>query len=155
MMPAPAQCHEYVEARSGEYITPITCITRGIQSPFRCPVCQTPPLFSDASLPCLECLTEYPAEVLLQGVIHDPGKFEGEHISTYHAWHTFMAGGSDETNGPYILIGNMILHCQDQGFIVGDTWESEEETRAYWARHIEAYCFDQDCVGCDLPHGEG
>ncbi len=109
-----------------------------------------PALFSDASLGCLECLTEYPGETLLQGVIHNPGKFEGEHISTYHAWHTYMEGGSDDQNGPYILIGNMILHCQEVGFVVGDTWASDGDTGAYWEKHIAPHCFDPDCTGCDL-----
>lgn len=98
--------------------------------------------FSDEAETCEECrAAEF--NIAGDGRIRDPGKFEGEPLATYHAWHTSLDGGCDsecgdvEWFGWYGLIGNMIVSTDSVGFVGARVFATDEDAAAEYAR-IEA-----------------
>lgn len=121
---------------------------------------------------CMECVTHYnpvlrrygergqkidaPASEMrydarLEATILGPGKFEGEILGTYHAYHIMLDGFEDDSNGPYWRVGNTICFERDTGFVDGEHFESETEAQKHWTSWIENLCFDEMC---EEEHGE-
>lgn len=129
---------------------------------------------AEEALYCVECVTkhnpkmmrydlegkkevlsasEMVSEALDEASICDPGKFEGEHISTYHAFHISMEGGDDDFNGPYSRVGDVIIYHSDQGFVYGEVYDSEEAAIEAFNEKIAPLCFDDECE--EEHSGEG
>jgi hypothetical protein len=89
-------------------------------------------LFSDEAETCEQCIGE--EFTLRDGLIANPGKFESEPLSTFHAYHVMLDGGQDEDSGRAWLVGNMICEESESGFVGADVYESDEEARATWAK---------------------
>lgn len=94
-------------------------------------------LFSDESATCSECLEQ--DFTMEYDLIRDLGKFQGEPLATYHAWHfamdgfqddTVTFGSEDYTSEVYDRIGNVILSYSEAGFVYGDVSDTEEEAIA-------------------------
>jgi hypothetical protein len=67
-----------------------------------------------------------------------PGKFAGEHISTYHGYHIAGEGLADETDGAAWLVGTLIGEEDDQGFVYGQVFDTEEDAARQWAAILAA-----------------
>ena len=122
-------------------------------------------MFSNEAIHCMECVTKHDprmrylrpdghpvdgdastmtAPARSDAWIIDPGKFESEPLSTYHAYHVMLDGGADEDHGRAWLIGNMICEETESGFVGADVYASDEEAIAVWERldaidYIEQY----------------
>ena len=90
---------------------------------------------------CKDCRDAYPEaypEAYPDGIIPGPGKFEGEHISTYHGYHIAGEGFADEDIGAAWLVGTLIGEESDQGFVYGQVFETEEDAARQWAAILAA-----------------
>ncbi len=83
--------------------------------------------------------------------ISGPGKFQGEPIETYHAYHIMLDGCADDDNGPYWRVDAIICYESEQGFVSGELFSSETEAGDYWSIHIADMCFSDDC---ELAHDD-
>ena len=87
--------------------------------------------FSEEVDTCEECqiagytLNEY-------GIITNPGKFEGEPLAAYHAYHVMMNGFADDDDGPAWRVGNVICEESDQGFVHAEIYDTEEQAIEAW-----------------------
>ena len=121
---------------------------------------------AEEALYCMECVTKHNptmlrydlegkkivkdardmrSEALDEATICDLGKFEGEHISTYHAYHMSLEGLEDEFNGPYSRVGDVIIYHSDQGFVYGEAYDTEEAAIEAFDEQIAPFCFDDEC----------
>jgi hypothetical protein len=90
-------------------------------------------LFSDEAMTCEDCYHQG-FRVLDGGAIGNPGKFEGESISTFHAYHIMLDGFADDSDGAAWLVGNMICEESNNGFVSADIYNSDEAAREIWER---------------------
>ncbi len=81
--------------------------------------------------------------------ISGPGKFEGEPIETYHAYHVMLDGAADASYGSWWRVRASVCHESSDGFVSGDHFDTEPAAIDYWTREVEPTCFDDDC---DLAH---
>lgn len=86
------------------------------------------------------------------GTVRDPGKFEGEPIETYHAYHQVMDGfedaSLDDVDGTeYVLIGTAIMYVSDSGFVNAQHFDTIEEANAKFGEMCEA--LDAELAGED------
>lgn len=103
-------------------------------------------LFSDEAETCVECLNQAfilrtyrdgiptdrdatTEDVQEGGVIQNPGKFEGEVLATYHAYHVMLDGGADDEGGPIWRVGNVVCEDSEQGFVYGEVFGSDAEAQ--------------------------
>ena len=122
-------------------------------------------MFSDEAVYCMECVTKHDPKMIrydltgklvealastmrgearAEATIGDLGKFEGEPLSTYHAYHVMTEGGQDEDHGSAWLVGNMICEESDSGFVGADIYKDDAEALATWERlesidYVEQY----------------
>lgn len=104
--------------------------------------------FSDEAEECQEC-----AEVgftIVAGVIRKPGKFEGEPLATYHAYHVAMDGFWDDRTDDYDRVGNVILFYRSDGFVEGAIFADEAEAIEVWDTDIEPADYGNYNDGWDL-----
>lgn len=121
-------------------------------------------LFSDEAATCTECVesgftlrlyqdglpTDKKADELTpdqrqEAVIQSLGKFEGETLATYHAYHVMLEGGADDDNGPYFRVGNVICYERDSGFVDGKVCPSDEAAISLWDAEVADVCFYELC----------
>ncbi len=86
-------------------------------------------LFSEEAESCEECLSQE-FDLNESGAIKGPGKFEGEPLATYHAWHLILDGFSDDEiedfDGTLISrVGNVIAQESESGFVYGSVFDSD------------------------------
>lgn len=86
------------------------------------------PLFSDEAAMCAECAAEA-FEMTEWDTIRGPGKFEGEPLCTYHAYHVVLDGCSDDSGDDWDRVGNVLLVYSGQGFVSGEVCASEAEAK--------------------------
>jgi hypothetical protein len=90
--------------------------------------------FSDEAPFCPVCIA-FVAEghdLTPDGTIIGPGKFEGQHIAVYHAYHVMLDGGQDDDGGPEWRVGNVLCYESIDGFVWGTIFDTEEEAIADW-----------------------
>lgn len=78
--------------------------------------------------------------------ITGPGKFQGEPIETFHAYHVMIDGHAGDTNGPYWRVGSTICHERDDGFVESSHFDTDDEAILNWKVFVEARCFSDDCT---------
>lgn len=113
------------------------------------------PTFSEEAESCEECLTAYPLSSRAEhdaSVIRGPDKFEGEHISTFHAYHVMGIGGADGEWDSYFLVGNVIAFERSDGFVTGEVFDTAGEASDRFAQ-IAALCPECDCADDTAPAG--
>jgi hypothetical protein len=85
--------------------------------------------FSHEAETCEECQKQ--GFTIRHGLIRNPGKFEGESLSTYHAWHYVLEGMEDDTvydgNHPISRVGNVIVDENEAGFVCGVAYDKMEQ----------------------------
>jgi len=100
-------------------------------------------LFSEEAESCPVCQGE--GFTLEHDVIVDPGKFEGEPLATFHAYHLYLDGFGDESLGDvdgfgaYDKVGNVILHHRSDGLIDGTIYDSDVDAEGAWTRLESEY----------------
>lgn len=85
--------------------------------------------FSDTAEMCADCAAQG-FTLDESGYIMGPGKFEGEPLATYHAYHVMLDGGVDEDYGRTWLVGNMVCSESEQGFVSCEIHGSDKAARA-------------------------
>ena len=78
------------------------------------------PQFSDEANTCIDCLA-----------LNSPGKFDAEALATYHAYHTMLSGRTDDEDGIYWRIGNVICE-RNEDSVDGLVFGTEAEAIAAW-----------------------
>jgi hypothetical protein len=86
--------------------------------------------FSDEADECLECQAR--GFTTWHGQIRNPGKFEGEPLAAYHAYHTMLDGFYDDIDGANWRVGNVICYEDNSGFVYATIYDTEEEAIAAW-----------------------
>lgn len=88
-------------------------------------------LFSEEADTCADCLAqEYTIE---HGLIRDAGKFEGEPLAAYHAYHFMLNGFQDEDIDGVVRVGNVLIEESESGFVYSSVYDTEEEAIARMA----------------------
>ena len=109
---------------------------------------------SDEAYGCMECVTHHDptlrrhdlsgrtiealastmtVEARKDATICDLGKFEGESLSTYHAYHIMLDGFADDDDGQSWRVGNVIAREHDDGFVIGHAYATEALAIADWS----------------------
>jgi hypothetical protein len=88
-------------------------------------------LLSEEAATCQECLNQEFTIDPQSELIRDLGKFQGELLATYHAYHHWLNGAQDEDvyfeNGQMVTrVGNVLFEESENGFIYGDVFDTEE-----------------------------
>ena len=86
--------------------------------------------FSDEAKTCTECKSQ--GFTFSNDVIQDAGKFEGETVETFHAYHVMLEGGADDDDENEWRVGNMICAEDSNGFVYGDVLDTEAEAVRQW-----------------------
>jgi len=95
--------------------------------------------FSKEAETCEECQKQ--GFTIRHRLIMNPGKFEAEPLSTYHAWHYVLEGMEDDTiydgDHPISRVGNVIVEESEAGFVCGQVFDTMEEAMD-WIDRTEA-----------------
>lgn len=104
--------------------------------------------FSEEAETCAECIEAYPESTRAAhdaSVIRGPGKFEGEHISTFHAYHVMLEGMADDQLESCWRVGNVIAFERSDGFVIGTVYDTAGEASDAFDK-IAALCPECDCA---------
>lgn len=99
--------------------------------------------FSDTAKGCADCAAQG-FTLDESGCVQGPGKFEGEPLATYHAYHAMLDGGADEDCGGAWLIGNMVCSESEQGFVSCEIYSHDGAARADLDRRRSHDALDED-----------
>ena len=88
--------------------------------------------FSDEAKDCGECKNQGFTMSTDKEWIVGPGKFEGEALSTYHAYHALMDGFADENDGPSWRVGNVVCVESSDGLVYGEAFPTEADAITSW-----------------------
>lgn len=89
-------------------------------------------LFSEEARECETCRASGFTLTFGDLTITDPGKFQGENLSTYHAYHVMLDGFADDDDGPSWRIGNVICVESSDGFVSGESFPTNADAINSW-----------------------
>ena len=81
------------------------------------------PLFSEEAADCAECKAEG-FTINAGEEIADLGKFEGEPLVTFHAYHNMLNGYMDEEARTVWRCGNVVAGESNDGFVTSTTYDT-------------------------------
>lgn len=90
--------------------------------------------FSEEAKTCPLCTDE--GFSIEDDTIRNLGKFEGEPLACYHAYHVMLDGCADDDEGPCWRVGNVICEESEQGFVYCTIFDTEAEAVAAWEADI-------------------